>query len=149
MLDSKHPSPAEYPVSLTNAAYSPRVTSYLPMANDPNVTRCCGASSETDSGDAPCFVAQAFSDSGEPMMNEPAGITIISGQSWQSRNTVSGFAAVRAFACCSSACAAVTAKMQADSNKAASNVRFRVGFICQLLMRCTRVTIVPNWWKIF
>ena len=114
------------------------------MAKDRNLTRCCGASSETDSGDAPCFVAQTFSDSGEPMLNEPAGTTTISGQSGQSRNTVPGFAAVTSFACCSSACAAVTVKIQADSNDAASNVRFRSGFICQLLMRCTRIAIVPE-----
>src|SRR5205809_6810331 len=98
MLDTKHPSPGEYRVSLTNAAYSPCVTSYLPMAKDRNVTRCCGASSETDSGEAPCFVAQAFSDSGEPMTSEPGGTTIISGQSGHSRNTVPGLAAASSFA---------------------------------------------------
>src|SRR6476659_1530995 len=130
MLDSKHSSSVEYPVSLTNTAYSPRVTSYLPMANDRNVTRCCGASSETDSGDAPCFVAHTFSESGEPMLNEPAGITTIAGQSRQSRNPVPAFAASPSFTCGSSACAAETAKMQ-TVDKAASNVRFRFGFMYQ------------------
>jgi hypothetical protein len=74
---------------------------------------------------------------------------IISGQSGQSRNTVPGFAAVTSLTCGSSAGSAVTAKMQADSNKAASNVRFRCGFIYQLLMRCSRVAIVPERAKIF
>jgi hypothetical protein len=44
----------------------------------------------------------------------------------------------------------VTAKMQAaDSNQAMSNVRFRSGFIYQLLMRCTGIAIVPERAKIF
>src|SRR5216110_2793499 len=90
MLDSKHPSPAGYPVSRTNAAYSPRVTSYFPNAKDRNETLCCGDSSETDSRLAPWLAAQDFSDSDEPIMNLPAGITTISGQSGHSRNTVPG-----------------------------------------------------------
>src|SRR5579859_12834 len=45
--------PGECPVSRTKAAYSPRVTSYLPSANDGTVTSCCGASSATDPSEPP------------------------------------------------------------------------------------------------
>ena len=62
--------------------------------------------------------------SGSCMLNEPAGITTISGHSGQSRNTVPGFAAATSLTCGSSACPAGPATMQADSNKTASNICF-------------------------
>src|SRR5437016_9799300 len=84
------PSPAGYPVSRTNAAYSPRVTSYLPRANDSNVTACCGASSATDPKLPPWLAAHDFSSADEPMVKLPAGTTTISGQARQSRKTAPG-----------------------------------------------------------
>src|SRR5207253_3171568 len=84
------PSPAERPVARTNAAYSARVTSYLPNANGRSETACCGASSATAIISAPWLTAQAFSSMDEPLVNRPAGITTISGQSGQSRNPAPG-----------------------------------------------------------
>src|SRR5262249_13958307 len=66
------------------------VTSYLPRANDRSETVCCGASSETDPGVAPWLTAHDFSAADDPMVKLPAGITTISGQSLQSRNTAPG-----------------------------------------------------------
>src|SRR4029077_9348642 len=139
------------PVSRTNTAYSARVTSHFPKAKDRSETLCCGASSATDSAFEPCVAAQVFSDADEPMVNVPAGITTISGQSGQSRNTFPGFLAA-GFCAGSFASAAITVTIPAAlSNKsvAIDRARFRLRFICQLLMRCTRIGIVPERLRIF
>ena len=83
-------TPAEYPVSRENTAYSRRVTSYFPNANDRSVTECCGASSATDPLLAPWLTAHDFSAADEPMVKLPAGTTTISGHCGQSRNTAPG-----------------------------------------------------------
>src|SRR6059058_5405979 len=118
------PSPGGYRVSRTNAAYSPRVTSYLPRANDGNETGCCGASSATAYILPPCLAAQDFSSADEPMVKLPAGMTTISGHSGQSRNTVPGarpevdtvgpLASAALFVSCPSA---VTTKMGTANSK--------------------------------
>ena len=53
-------------------------------------TACCGASSATPSALPTCLAAQDFSAEDEPIVKFPAGITTISGQARQSRNTLPG-----------------------------------------------------------
>src|SRR5262245_34080226 len=79
------PSAGLNPVAFTNAANSPRVTSYLPMAKGRSVTVCFGDSSETDPSVAPCAAAQDCSAESDPMLYVPPGRGTISGQSGQSR----------------------------------------------------------------
>src|SRR5215831_15637313 len=72
------------PAAATHASHCAKVTSYLPAANGcAKVTLRCGPSSGL----------RPRSLGGDPIMNSPAGTTIISGQSAQSRNTSLGPAA--------------------------------------------------------
>src|SRR5262245_5994282 len=72
------------PAAATHPSHCVKVTSYLPAANGrAKVTLRCGPSSGL----------RPRSLGGDPIMNSPAGTTIISGQSTQSRNPSFGAAA--------------------------------------------------------
>src|ERR1700675_939181 len=74
------------PPTDTQASHSLNVTGYLETANGPSiVTRCCGLSSSW----------RPASPTPDPIVNAPAGITTISGQSLaHSRKTDCGFSAL-------------------------------------------------------
>src|SRR5215468_12248285 len=91
---------ASYPFSRTKAANWSTVTWSLPTANGlPIVTTCCGPSS----------LLRSFSPSGDPIVNDPAGTTTISGQSAHSRNVSLGFSP--------RSCAAVSGAAHRDANE--------------------------------
>ena len=106
LSSGRYPS---HPPADTQVSHSANVTSCLPTAKGCEIVTSCGRTSSP---------SRPTSDLGEPMTNEPAGTTTISGQDGQSRNVSPAFGPTSASA--SSAVGTNPARPPASTRPAAS-----------------------------